>query len=135
MYGILFGFPNFWMLEGPTGPVGNLSLISITEVQLGYLIQCLDRMKADRLAAFAVRQESFDAFNAAIAKQVPSTIWASGGCDSWYIDQSGQPNLYPWHPSRFYEEMRAPDFSEYRLIDDLQPETEALRQLESTLAT
>ena len=26
------GFPNFWMLEGPTGPIGNLSLITISEI-------------------------------------------------------------------------------------------------------
>ena len=115
------GFPNFWMLEGPTGPVGNLSLISITEVQLGYLIQCLDKMKSEGLAAFAVKQEAYDSYNEAISKEVPKTIWATGGCDSWYIDKTGQPNLYPWHPRQFYAEMEQPDFSEYRLMTEVVP--------------
>jgi cation diffusion facilitator CzcD-associated flavoprotein CzcO len=116
------GFPNFWMLEGPTGPVGNLSLISVTEVQLGYLIECLNKMKSEQLAAFAVKDEAYAAYNEAISKQAPKTIWATGGCDSWYIDKTGQPNLYPWHPRQFYEEMKQPDFSEYRLIPEVIPQ-------------
>ena len=113
------GFPNFWMLEGPTGPVGNLSLISVTEVQLGYLIQCLDKMKRENAAGFAVKQAAFERFNQEISVAVKKTVWATGGCDSWYIDKTGQPNLYPWHPKQFYEEMKKPDFSEYRLINEI----------------
>lgn len=115
------GFPNFWMLEGPTGPVGNLSLISITETQLEYLIQCLNKMKEEKLAAFAVKKDAYDGYNQAINGAVKKTVWATGGCDSWYIDKTGNPNLYPWHPRQFYEEMKHPDFSEYRLIDEVMP--------------
>ncbi|MEZ0154570.1 MAG: flavin-containing monooxygenase [Candidatus Reddybacter sp.] len=115
-------FPNFWMLEGPTGPVGNLSLISVTETQLGYMIQCLDQMKAEKAASIAVKQEVFEAFNKAMAKEVLGTTWATGGCDSWYIDKTGTPNLYPWHPSRFYEEMQQPDFSEYHFSQEVTSE-------------
>ncbi len=110
------GFPNFWMLEGPTGPVGNLSLISITEVQIGYMIQCLNKIKAEKSSGIVVKKAAFDAFNKAMFAAVGNTIWASGGCASWYIDKTGKPNLYPWHPSRFYREMEAPDFSEYELL-------------------
>ena len=111
-------FPNFWMLEGPTGPVGNLSLISITETQLGYMIRCLDQMKAEKAASIAVKQDTFDTFNKAMAKEVAGTTWATGGCDSWYIDKTGTPNLYPWHPSIFYKEMQQPDFSEYQFSQE-----------------
>lgn len=113
------GFPNFWMLEGPTGPIGNLSLITITEYQVDYLIQCLDRMKDSGLEAMAPREESFAAYNAAIQEALPRTIWVTGGCNSWYIDKTGLPNLYPWSPSRFRQEMKRPDFSEYRLIEEV----------------
>ena len=44
-------FPNLWMIEGPTGPVGNLSLITISEYQIEYLIRCLDEMKRRGLEA------------------------------------------------------------------------------------
>ncbi len=112
-------FPNFWMLEGPTGPVGNLSLISITEVQLGYMIQMLDNMKATQSAAVVVKQEAFDDYNLAMSNAIGKTVWASGGCSSWYIDKTGQPNLYPWHPRQFYQEMQQPNFAEYEWISEM----------------
>lgn len=109
------GFPNFWMVEGPTGPVGNLSLISISEHQVDYIISMLDRMKADGLSAIAARESAFEAYNHAMGEAIGNTTWATGGCDSWYFDKSGKPNLYPWIPTRYLKEMRNPDFSEYEL--------------------
>ena len=113
------GFPNFWMLEGPTGPIGNLSLITITEYQVDYLIQCLDEMRRAGLEAMAPTQEAFDAYNAEVREALPGTVWATGGCDSWYIDKTGLPNLYPWQAHRFKREMKRPDFSEYRMIEEV----------------
>jgi cation diffusion facilitator CzcD-associated flavoprotein CzcO len=112
------GFPNFWMLEGPTGPVGNLSLITITEHQVDYVIAMLDRMKRDGLAAIAARREAFEGYNEAMQEALPNTVWLAGGCTSWYIDKSGLPNLYPWPPRRYLESMRKPDFGEFRLMDE-----------------
>lgn len=112
------GFPNLWMIEGPTGPVGNLSLITISEYQIDYLIRCLDEMKRRGLEAMAPKEESFAAYNAEINEGLPNTIWVRGGCNSWYLDKTGLPNLYPFSPARFRKEMRSPDFSEYRLIEE-----------------
>jgi cation diffusion facilitator CzcD-associated flavoprotein CzcO len=113
-------FPNFWMLEGPTGPIGNLSLITITEYQVDYLIQCLNEMKRAGLEAMAPTQEAFDEYNAEIRAALPRTIWVTGGCNSWYLDKTGLPNLYPWSPSRFRKEMKRPNFSEYRRIEEVE---------------
>ena len=92
------GFPNFWLLEGPTGPVGNLSLISISEHQVDYIISMLNKMRDAGLDAVCPRQDAYAAYNKAMAERVPQTVWASGGCDSWYFDKSGTPNLYPFPP-------------------------------------
>ena len=110
------GFPNFWMLEGPTGPVGNLSLIAISEHQVDYVISMLNKMKADGLAAIAAKKSAFEAYNAAMGEAIKTTTWVTGGCDSWYIDKSGVPNLYPWFPVRYLKDMHNPDYEEYNLI-------------------
>ena len=34
-------FPNFFMLNGPNGPVGNFSLIDIAEHQMKYIFQLI----------------------------------------------------------------------------------------------
>ena len=109
------GFPNFFMLHGPTGVFGNTSLIDLAEYQIRYTIACIDKMKEDKVALIAPTQEAYDAYNAAMAKDIGTTTWATGGCDSWYLDASGTPNLYPWMPSRYRQEMRAPRFEEFRL--------------------
>lgn len=117
------GFPNFWMIEGPTGPIGNLSLITISEYQVDYLIQCLDEMKRQGLEAMAPTEQACEAYNAEIREALPRTIWMTGGCNSWYIDKTGLPNLYPWSATRFRKEMKRPDFSEYRMIRSVDDET------------
>lgn len=112
------GFPNFWMLEGPTGPIGNISLIMVSERQVDYLIRCFDKMKQDGLAAMAPKESAFKAYNAAMTEAVKRTVWVTGGCQSWYLDKEGIPNIYPWTPAQYRREMRNPDFSEFRLIKE-----------------
>ena len=104
------------MVEGPTGPVGNFSLIAISEHQIDYIIRMLDKMRKQGLSAIVARQSAFDTYNAAMAAAIKTTTWYTGGCDSWYIDQSGIPNLYPWSPARYLKSMQNPDYSEYRLL-------------------
>lgn len=118
------GFPNFWLLEGPTGPVGNLSLISISEHQVDYIISMLNKMRDAGLDAVCPRQDAYAAYNKAMAERVPQTVWASGGCDSWYFDKSGTPNLYPFPPQQYLDDMHRPDFAEFRLIEDVAEDRE-----------
>jgi len=112
-------FPNFWMLEGPTGPVGNLSLITVSEHQIDYIISMLDKMREEGLVAVAPKKASFDAYNEAMRQRMPATVWASGGCSSWYFDKSGVPNLYPFPPEEYLSDMHNPNFSEYRLMKEV----------------
>lgn len=109
------GFPNFWMLEGPTGPVGNLSLITISENQIDYIIAMLDKMKAERLAAISVRESAFREYNAGMQQAIGSTVWVTGGCTSWYMDKTGTPNLYPYAPQRYLADMQNPVWAEYQM--------------------
>lgn len=117
------GFPNFFMLEGPTGVFGNASVIDVTEHQIEYVTSVLTKMREEQLAAVAPKLEAYDAYNAILAKQIPKTTWATGGCDSWYLDKSGLPNIYPFPPAQYRQEMLNPDFSEYRLLTTVAPES------------
>ena len=38
-------FPNFFMLNGPNGPVGNFSLIEVAELQFAYILQLVERLR------------------------------------------------------------------------------------------
>ena len=111
------GFPNFLMLEGPTGVFGNTCLIDVTEHQINYLIKYISKLRDDKLDAIAPKKAAFDAYNEKMAEAIVTSTWATGGCDSWYLDKSGKPNIYPWMPDVYREEMKSVDFTEYRLIE------------------
>ena len=88
----------------------------VSEHQIDYLIKGLDEMRARGLLAMAPKPSAFARYNAAMANAVRETIWFTGGCDSWYLDRNGVPNIYPWTPARYRREMKRPDFREFRLM-------------------
>jgi cation diffusion facilitator CzcD-associated flavoprotein CzcO len=104
--------PNFFMLNGPNGPVGNFSLIQVAELQLAYVLQLIDWVRSGEcrhVNASAAATEAFDAERIEAAK---STIWSTG-CRSWYLDDRGIPAVWPWTYDRFREAMAEPDPDAY----------------------
>ncbi|RLQ21439.1 NAD(P)/FAD-dependent oxidoreductase [Seongchinamella sediminis] len=100
--------PNFFMLNGPNGPVGNFSLIDIAEHQWAYIEQLIDKIytgECPELCPSVTAMEDFDRARVAAAK---TTIWYTGGCQSWYLDAEGVPASWPWSYSRFVAEMKTP---------------------------
>lgn len=109
------GFPNFFMLIGPNSPIGNFSLIMISEIQLAYIMQLVDLVLNGSCAAVAPKAEATARFNQALRDAMGGTVWASG-CRSWYLDKNGNPALWPWTFDRFREEMQAPNLQDFDLI-------------------
>ena len=107
-------FPNFFLLNGPNGPVGNFSLIAVAELQLGYVLQMVERIRAGECAEICATAEALAGFEAARAEAATRTIWATG-CQSWYLDDRGLPTAWPWPFTRFREEMATPQWSSYEL--------------------
>ena len=107
------GFPNFFMLNGPNGPVGNYSLIDIAEHQWGYIAQLIGRIRSGEAHAIAATREAMDDFEAARAAAAKQTVWYTGGCRSWYLSADGIPSSWPWNYSRFIAEMETPKWEHF----------------------
>jgi cation diffusion facilitator CzcD-associated flavoprotein CzcO len=107
-------FPNFFMLNGPNSPVGNFSLIEVAELQVGYILQLMERVRSGACAAVCASPEAMERFDTERRKAARRTIWASG-CKSWYLDAEGLPTAWPWTWDRFREELSAPRFEDYEL--------------------
>ena len=74
-------FPNFFMLNGPNGPVGNFSLIEVAELQIDYILQLVDFVRSGRCREISVSSaatESFEAARAEALALVPTARWAPG---------------------------------------------------------
>ena len=108
------GFPNFFMLIGPNSPIGNWSLITIAEAQMGYIMQLVNLWREGKVTAIRPRADATQQFNQALQDSMRGTIWMSG-CKSWYIDKHGNPAMWPWSIERFREDMKTPRLSEFDL--------------------
>jgi cation diffusion facilitator CzcD-associated flavoprotein CzcO len=107
-------FPNFFMLNGPNGPVGNFSLIEVAELQMAYVMQLVDRLRAGATAICPTRS-AMEEFEAARVEASQRTVWVTG-CRSWYLDDRGVPATWPWTFDRFREVMRAPDPAAFEVV-------------------
>ena len=109
-------FPNFFMLNGPNGPVGNFSLIEVAELQFTYVLQLIEQADPARAARSSPSREAMARFDAERRKAAKTTIWNSG-CKSWYLDACGLPTAWPWTFDRFREEMARPRFEDWVVHD------------------
>ncbi len=101
-------FPNFFMLNGPNGPVGNFSLIEVAELQFGYVMQLIERLRSGECREVSATRTAMEEFEASRVEAAKKTVWVTG-CRSWYLDDRGIPATWPWAFDRFRTEMEAPD--------------------------
>lgn len=102
------GFPNFWMLAGPTTGLGHNSIIVQIEAQLHTIIGALRHQRRGGLASLEVRRDVQDRSYRRHTERMAKTVWASG-CDSWYLSADGRNDtLWPgstveywWRTRRF----------------------------------
>jgi cation diffusion facilitator CzcD-associated flavoprotein CzcO len=100
-------FPNFFMVNGPNGPVGNFSLIEVAELQFAYIMQLIERLRSGECREISATPEATEQFEAARVEATKKTVWVTG-CRSWYLDDRGIPATWPWSFDRFRTEMRTP---------------------------
>ncbi|TML88621.1 MAG: NAD(P)/FAD-dependent oxidoreductase [Actinobacteria bacterium] len=105
-------FPNFFMLNGPNGPVGNFSLIEVAELQTRYVMQLIERIRAGECREVCATREALVEFERAREVAAQRTVWVTG-CRSWYLDDRGLPAVWPWSFVRFREAMKTPDPTKY----------------------
>ncbi|GAB3630524.1 4-hydroxyacetophenone monooxygenase [Pandoraea terrae] len=107
-------FPNFFMLNGPTSPVGNFSLIDVAENQWGYIAQLLEPLSSGECREITVTQAALDEYEQARLAAAKNTIFGSG-CNSWYLDAEGVPATWPWNYERFRNAMKAPKLDAFEM--------------------
>ena len=111
---LLKDFPNFFLMLGPYTPIGNFSVIAISEVQLDYIIQLMDAWQADKFDAIEPQQAAIERFEQHVKKGLKNTTWVAG-CNSWYLDKQGDPILWPYTWKQWQAEMSAPNFNDLQL--------------------
>ena len=106
------GFPNLFMLNGPSSPVGNFSLIEVAEIQMNYVLQLVELLRGEGCREISPNEDAAANFEEARVAATKNTIWTTG-CKSWYLDDRGVPASWPWTLDRFRADMATPDFDAY----------------------
>ena len=110
------GFPNLFMLIGPNTGLGHTSVVVMAEFQITYVLDALRVMQARGVDVAEVRADAQTAYNADVARKLEGTVWTSGGCTSWYLDDKGRDTVqWPGATWRFRRLMSRFDPAVYEL--------------------
>jgi cation diffusion facilitator CzcD-associated flavoprotein CzcO len=111
------GFPNLCLVIGPNTGLGHSSMIHIIESQLSYVVDYLATLDRTGAAALDARRGAQERWCAGIERRMASSVWATGGCVSWYLNAAGRnTTLWPGSTLGFRRATRHLDVSEYHLI-------------------
>jgi cyclohexanone monooxygenase len=108
------GFPNLFQIVGANTGLGHSSMVFIIESQIAYVLSALEQMDARGIATVEPRQDAQDAWNRDLQRRMGRTVWSTGGCASWYLDEHGRnTTLWPRTTFAFRNALRTFDLDKY----------------------
>lgn len=100
-------FPNSFLIIGPNTGLGHSSMVYMIESCVDYIEQALDYAEDVGAGSIEVTREAVDEFEQMIQSKMKDTIWMTGGCASWYLDDRGRnTTLWPSYTFEFRRECR-----------------------------
>lgn len=87
---LVHGFPNMFVIYGPNTNLGHNSITYMMEAQVRYVIDALELIEREGVAAIQVAADSQARFNATLQEQLAATVWADPQCRSWYKTADGR---------------------------------------------
>jgi cation diffusion facilitator CzcD-associated flavoprotein CzcO len=93
-------FPNLFFIVGPNTGLGHSSMVFIIESQVQYVRDAIRTMRVNDYAAVEPTERAFAEWNAELQRRMGPTVWSSGGCASWYLDDQGR-NTTLWPRATF----------------------------------
>lgn len=93
-------FPNLFMLVGPNTGLGHSSMVFMIESQVAYVRDAIATLRRDRYASVEPTERATTVFNDDLQRRMRRTVWSTGGCSSWYLDEHGR-NTTLWPRTTF----------------------------------
>jgi hypothetical protein len=91
-------------------------MVFMMESQYPYITGALHTIGDRGALALEVREDAQRAFNDALATQMGSTVWTTGGCASWYLDDHGRnTTLWPDTAWAYRKRLRRFDVANYEI--------------------
>ena len=107
--------PNAFLVLGPNVLVYD-SFIGLAEAQLDYIIDGLKKVKANDIGKITIRPDVLKQHNDKVQKHLKGTVFNSGGCKSYYLDQNGRNfAAWPWSLAELKKKLSAFELDDYEV--------------------
>ncbi len=106
-------FPNFFLMLGPNSPIGNYSVIAISEAQTDYALQLIELWRKKILNRIEPTRDAQLRWNTELKKKLGQSVWSAGGCNSWYLDDDGDPITWPGSWRQYLDSIAKPDLEDF----------------------
>jgi 4-hydroxyacetophenone monooxygenase len=111
------GYPNYFHTVGPnSAPNHAAGQNLISECQVNWIIEALDKVIAADARAFEVRQDAYEEWNRKVEARMPQMIWSHPRANSYYNNSKGRVFLsWPWRLVDYFNATREPAEGSYTL--------------------
>ncbi len=107
--------PNLFFLLGPNTALGHTSVVIMIESQIRYVAQAIAAVDKRGAQALAPTRAAQDRYNDELQRQLARSVWNTGGCRSWYLDEHGvNRTLWSGMTWQYWLATRELDADEYR---------------------
>jgi cation diffusion facilitator CzcD-associated flavoprotein CzcO len=112
--GAVRGFPNFFQVTGPNTGLGHSSMVFMIESAVAYINDAIATATREGFATLEPQAEAQDAWNDNLQARMKKTVWTTGGCASWYVDENGKnTTLWPKSTLGYRQALSRFDASNY----------------------
>lgn len=84
------GFPNLYLLHGPNIGLGHTSVVYMLEAQAKHIVGVIKLAQSNGYDAVEPTASAQQRFLTRIERMMRGTVWVAGGCESWYLDETGR---------------------------------------------
>jgi len=100
------GFPNLFLLVGPSTGLGHNSIIFMIECQVRYVVQAIKASRVNSAPPLRLKPAVQQSEYRQIQHDMQRTVWVSG-CKSWYQNANGQiDTLWPGYTWQYWLKAR-----------------------------
>lgn len=108
--------PNAFLVLGPNVLVYD-SFIGLAEAQLGYIVDGIKQIKTRGIRQLTIKPKVLRAHNEKVQKHLQGTVFNSGGCRSYYLDQNGRNfAAWPWSLATLRQRLSVFQLEDYDVI-------------------
>lgn len=107
--------PNAFLMLGPNVLVYD-SFIGLAEAQLDYIVDGLVQMRDRKISKFTIKPNVIAKHNELVQKHLKTTVFNSGGCKSYYLDENGRNfAAWPWSLKKLKQRLAGIDYADYNV--------------------